>query len=35
MLYSECNAQYNYEYDALLRCMIVLIVQHEDEGSHA
>jgi hypothetical protein len=26
---------YNHEHDALLRCMITMMVQHEDEGSHA
>jgi hypothetical protein len=26
---------YNHECDALLRCMIAMMVQHEDEGSHA
>jgi hypothetical protein len=26
---------YNYERDALLRCMIALMVQHEDGGFYA
>jgi hypothetical protein len=25
----------NHECDALLRCMIIMMMQHEDEGSHA
>jgi hypothetical protein len=30
----QCSI-YNHEHDALLRCMITMMVQHEDEGSHA
>jgi hypothetical protein len=30
----QCSI-YNHERDALLRCMIAMIVQHVDEGSHA
>jgi hypothetical protein len=30
----QCSI-YNHECDALLRCMIALMVHHEDEGSHA
>jgi hypothetical protein len=26
---------YNHDHDALLRCMITIMVQHEDEGFHA
>jgi hypothetical protein len=26
---------YNHEHDALLKCMIAMMVQHEDEGFHA
>jgi hypothetical protein len=26
---------YNYEYDVRLRCMIAMMVQHEDGGFHA
>jgi hypothetical protein len=30
----QCSI-YNHECNALLRCMIAMMVQHEDEGSHA
>jgi hypothetical protein len=30
----QCSI-YNHEHDALLKCMITMIVQHENEGSHA
>jgi hypothetical protein len=30
----QCSI-YNHEHDALLKCMITMMVQHEDEGSHA
>jgi hypothetical protein len=36
MLHSECNARYiTMNVMHCLRCMFVMIVQHEDEGSHA
>jgi hypothetical protein len=36
MLYSECNARYiTMNVMHCLRCMFAMIVQHEDEGSHA
>jgi hypothetical protein len=30
----QCSV-YNHEHDALLRCMITMMMQHEDEESHA
>jgi hypothetical protein len=30
----QCSV-YDHEHDALLRCMITMMMQHEDEESHA